>query len=175
MPTDINDIIQYLSPIISTIYRWLPVLRIVFLAISVFLFGFIIFALLNTTWLNKLYLWDAKEFLTKQPYTVKKLFKQWQKIKVRLETGMETEYKLAVIEADSLTDDILKRMGFFGETLGERLEKVTTAILPDIAELAEAHKIRNNIVRDPDYRLSADETKKVIGSYEKALVELQAL
>jgi hypothetical protein len=88
---------------------------------------------------------------------------------------LESEYKLAVIEADSVLDDILKRMGFAGQTLGERLEKLTSASLTNIEEVREAHKTRNNIVHDPNYRLSLDEARKLISIYEKALVDLQAL
>jgi len=74
-----------------------------------------------------------------------------------------------------MLDDILKRMGYSGETLGERLNKLTIASLPNLEEAKEAHKIRNNIVHDPDYRLSLDEAKKTIETYERALTDLQAL
>ena len=88
---------------------------------------------------------------------------------------MESEHKLAVIEADSMLDNILKRMGFGGESLGERLEKLTVASLPNIEDAKEAHKIRSNIIHDPAYKLSLDEAKRIIEIYEKALTDLQAL
>ncbi|PIR71619.1 MAG: hypothetical protein COU43_01525, partial [Candidatus Nealsonbacteria bacterium CG10_big_fil_rev_8_21_14_0_10_37_25] len=95
--------------------------------------------------------------------------------KRRLETEMESEWKLAVIEADKIMDDILNRMGFGGKSLGERLGKLTAVSLPNIEEVKEAHKIRNNIIHDPTYRLSLEEAKRVIAIYEKALTDLQAL
>jgi len=116
---------------------------------------------------------DMTEFLTYRPYGVKKIVKIWSKIKGRLESGSESEYKLAVIEADSILNDILERMGFKGETLGNRLKQVTTAILPSIEEVGEAHKIRNNIVHDPDYKLTLDQTQKALEIYERALRDLQ--
>jgi len=73
-----------------------------------------------------------------------------------------------------MLNDILKRMGFGGETLGERLEKLTAATLPNLEQIWEAHKIRNNIVHDPDYRLTLDEARKVLGIYEQALRDLEA-
>jgi hypothetical protein len=54
------------------------------------------------------------------------------------------------------------------------LQKVTAGTLPNVEEVWEAHKIRNNIVHDPDYRLSLDEAKRALEIYEKALTDLQA-
>ncbi len=149
--------------------------RIVFIVVSVFLFGFIIFGLVHTSWLRRLILEDFHEFFTFRPYGVKKLYKQWQKIKQRLDSGLESEYKLAVMEADSALEDILKKMGFAGETLGERLTKLTEATITNLTEVLEIHKTRNNIVHDPDFKLTLDETKRALGVYEKALSDLHAI
>ena len=154
---------------------WLLIIKILFIIFTLLLLGFIIFALLKTTWLKKLIIWDWLEFLTYRPFGLRKIEKEWQKIKRRLETEMESEWKLAVIEADKIMDDILNRMGFGGKSLGERLGKLTAVSLPNIEEVKEAHKIRNNIIHDPTYRLSLEEAKRVIAIYEKALTDLQAL
>lgn len=153
----------------------LAVLRVLFIFFSLLLAGFIAFALLKTTWLKRLWLWDLEEFLTFRPYGVRKIVKEWVKIKARLDTGLESEYKLGVIEADSMLDDILKGMGVGGASLGERLERMTAASLPDIEEAKKAHTTRNNIVHDPNYRLGLDEAKAAIGIFEKSLTDLQAL
>ena len=173
MPPAFTQLYNFLNtPLVNNL---IMILRIVFLVVSATLLGFIIFALIKTTWLRRMYIWDLKEFLTYRPYGVRKLYRQWQKIKTRLDTGLESEYKLAVIEADSITNDILKGMGFGGETLSERLEKITEATIPNLTDVLEAHKIRNNIVHDPDYRLALSEAKTVMDIYEKALTDLQAL
>lgn len=169
----INTLISYL--ISFKFAGWLLIFKISFIVFSLFLLGFIIFALIKTTWLKRLIIYDWKEFLTFRPHGLRKVEKDWQKIKNRLETDMESEHKLAVIEADSMLNEILKEMGFGGESLGERLEKLTVASLPHIDEAREAHKIRNNIIHDPTYKLTLDEAKKIIIIYEKALTNLQAL
>ena len=166
-----NIISFILNPTFS---GWLLILKILFIVAALILLGFIIFALAKTSWLKKLLIWDLVEFFSFRPYGVRKVVKAWAKITARLETGLESEYKLAVIEADSMLNDILKRMGFGGETLGERLEKLTAATLPNLEQIWEAHKIRNNIVHDPDYRLTLDEARRVLGIYEQALRDLQA-
>ena len=166
------EIISWL--ISPTFSGWLLILKILFIIIALILLGFVIFALVKTLWLKRIWIWDVVEFFSFRPYGVRKVVKAWAKITARLETGLESEYKLAVIEADSILNDILKRLGFGGETLGERLEKLTAATIPNLEQVWEAHKIRNNIVHDPDYRLTLDEARKVLGIYEQALRDLEA-
>jgi len=166
------EIISWL--ISPTFSGWLLILKILFIIVALIFLGFIIFALIKTLWLKRLIIWDLVEFFSFRPYGVRKVVKAWVKITARLETGLESEYKLAVIEADSMLNDILKRMGFGGETLGERLERLTAATLPNLEQIWEAHKIRNNIVHDPDYRLTLDGARRVLDIYEQALRDLQA-
>lgn len=152
----------------------LLVFKIVFIVISLGFLVMIIFLLFKSPWLKMLFFEDAAEFMTFRPFGVRKIVKIWDRIKGRLETGLESEYKLAVIEADSMLDDILRRMGFAGETLGERLQKLTSATLPNIEEIQKTHQVRNSIIHDPDYRLSLDQAKKTLDVYEQAFRDLQA-
>jgi len=167
-----NIISFILNPTFS---GWLLVLKIIFIILGLIFFGYIIFALVKTSWLKRMIIWDLQEFLTYRPFGVRRIVKEWRKIKAKLETGLESEYKLAVIKADAMLDNILMRMGFGGVTLGERLTKLTVVSLPNIEEVRQAHRIRNNIIHDPDYRLSLDEARRVVAIYEKALTDLQAL
>jgi len=148
-------------------------LKIIFIVISLFFLIVIFYSLRKSSWLKYRFLQDVVEILTYRPYGVKKMAKIWSKIKGRLELGTESEYKLAVIEADSMLNDVLERMGFKGEILGDRLKQVTTDILPNVEESREAHKIRNNIVYDPDYKLTLDQARKTLATYEQALQDLQ--
>lgn len=151
------------------------IIQILFIAVSLFFLVSIIYTFFKTTWFRRYALWDFQEFITYRPYGVKKLSRQWLKTKARLNTGMESEYKLAVVEADSVLDETLSKMGFGGQSLGERLEKLSAVSLPNINEVKETHKARNNMIHDPNYRLNLDDAKKAIDVYEKALIDLQAL
>lgn len=121
-------------------------------------------------------LWqDVVEIFTVRNYGVSRIVKRWNKIQNRLELAPESEHKLAIIEADDLLSEILKRMGHQGETLGDRLQHLTSPQLSNLEQVREAHKVRNNIVHDPDYRLSLDQARKVLEIYEEAFKNLQAL
>lgn len=151
------------------------IIRIFFIIIGLILIGGVIYFLINTTYLRYRILQDLVEFFTYKPYGVRKLGKTWMKIMGRLETMNESEYKLAIIEADDLLDDILRRMGYVGSNLEERLSRLTAATLPNIAEVFQAHVIRNSIVHDPDFHLTLDQARKTLGIFEQALQYLQAL
>jgi len=170
---EIDEIIQFI--LYPKIEGWFLVFKIVFLSFAFCFLGFIVWALINTSWLRRLILQDLKEFLTYRPYRLKKFNKEWKKIKERLDTGLEPEAKLALIEADSLLDETLKWLGYPGESLGERLEKLVVDILPNLAEVQEVHKIRNNIIHDPTYKLNLEEARKALAIYEKSLINLDVL
>ncbi len=148
--------------------------KVLFIVISLVLLMLIIYLLIKTTWVKIRVSEDLTEFVSYKSSDAKETSKEWDKIIERLESGKETEYKLAVIEADSLLDDTLKRMGYAGETIGDRLKQIDSTIMPDIEQVWEAHKIRNNIVHNPDYHLDYDKAKRVLGIYEEVLKKLEA-
>lgn len=154
---------------------WFLVIKFIFLAVNLFFIIFIVWALIKTTWFKRLILWDMREYLTFRHYGLPKLDKKWLKIEERLKIGTEPEAKLAIIEAEDILDDILKKEGFSGQTLGERLDKLTTDIIENLEEVREAHKVHSNIIHDPSYRLDMEEAKRILDAYEKALVDLEAL
>jgi hypothetical protein len=151
------------------------ILEVVGIGFCLLLIGLIIFFLSKTSWMKVRAIQDLVEITTYKPLGAKKIMKQWMKIKESLNSGLESEFKLAIIEADSILDDVLKKLGYNGETLGERLKQVSQDILPSLENAQEAHKIRNNIVHDPDYRLNLTEAEKTISFYEKVLTELDFL
>ncbi len=165
-----NEILNFfMSPEFT---GWLFVIKMVFIGFTLLFLSLILIIFLKSSWFKKRFFWDLSEFLTYRPSGVRRFAKQWVNIKKRLETGSESEYKLAVIEADSILDETLKNMGYAGETLGDRLKSLTPKIVSNLDQVFEARKTRNNIVHDPDYKLDLDQAKKTLEIYEKALIDL---
>ena len=169
---DFNTIISYLvaPPLPGT----LLVLKGLFIAIFLFFLIAIIYILSKSNYLKLLWGKDVGELFAETPYVAKKITKIWDKVVKRLESKSESDSKLALIEADGILDGVLKRIGYDGETLGDRLKQLTSAHLSNLDDVWKAHKIRNNIVHDPSYRLSLDEAKESLAIYEKALQDLEA-
>jgi len=149
-------------------------IRIIFLIVALFLLFLIVFFLRRSSFLQFFILQDLVEFFTFKPYGTRKIVKRWGKIKTRFDLPSESEQKLAIIEAEGILDEVLRKIGFPGATFEERLKQMTPVQLSNIEEVWEAHKIRNNIVHDPDYRLSQAESRRAFESYERALINLEA-
>ena len=147
-------------------------LQILFFIFACIFLVMIIFALLRTNWAKIFVLEKTIEFFTYHPYGSKKMPKDWSKILEKLKTGKESEYKLAIIEADKAIDEVLRK-NYRGASFEDRLDELSSTIVSNIDGLRENHKIRNEIVFEPDYELSLDDAKKIIKVYEKALFELR--
>ncbi|MBI5420701.1 MAG: hypothetical protein HZA35_00070 [Parcubacteria group bacterium] len=105
----------------------------------------------------------------------KRVLKAWKEVQDRLGRGDEANLRLAIIDADKLLDTVLKRMGYVGDTMADRLKKITKAQLKNINEVWTAHKVRNNIVHSPDHSFSRQEAVEVIEMYERAFREMNLI
>jgi len=148
-------------------------IKVLFILVSIVMVAGIFFLLVKNTWLKRLILEDFTETFATRPYGARQSFKEWLKTSKRLESGREDEYKLALIEADGLLDDVLRKMGYKGDNIADRLKQLDKTILPNLEQVQEAHNIRNNVVHDPDYKLNQELAKKSLGIYEKALQDLE--
>ena len=151
------------------------IIFILFFIFSTFLFFSIIYFLLKSDWWKRAFWQDLIEVLTFKPYEIKIYLKIWAKIEKRMEMGLEEEAKLAIIEADDLLNEALKKIGYQGESLGERLEKLDETSLPNLNEVFKAHSVRSNIIHDPDYKLNLEEAKRILKIYQKTLEDLEAI
>ena len=167
----VSDTISYLTS--SELQEKLFEVKIVFIFFSVIFFGGIIYFLIKSSYLKVKFWEDMVEFFTYKRYGVQTIIEKWNKIVKRIEKGSESEFKLAIIEADDFLNETLEKRGYPGETFEERLKKVNKEQLPNKEEILEAHKIRNSIVYDPDYRLNLEGVRRTIAIYERAIRNLE--
>jgi hypothetical protein len=153
----------------------LMVLEGVFLFVSIAFIVLIFLVLLKTKRLAYRFLEDANEFTKFRPYEVDKQAKNWKRIIKKLDSGLESEYKLAVIESDIMLEEVLKRIGHIEETIEEKVNATTSTELGNIEEVKRARKVRNDIVYDPDYSLSLDKAKETLKVYEEAFRNLNVI
>ncbi|MBI4993542.1 hypothetical protein HZC33_01100 [Candidatus Wolfebacteria bacterium] len=98
--------------------------------------------------------------------------KKWKNLLEKIKSGDERDYRLAIIEADSIIDELLIAYDHPGEDMGERLKSLNEYEMENLNGLWQAHKIRNKLAHEADLVLPVDEMKKIIGLYHKALEEL---
>lgn len=100
---------------------------------------------------------------------------RWEEIQRHLDSVKETEWKFAIIEADKLVDDALKKAGFVGDSFADRLERVQPGQLAHLNELWDAHRLRNRVAHDVNFFLRYTEAKHAITAYGDILKELGAI
>ncbi|CAF3994870.1 unnamed protein product [Adineta steineri] len=99
--------------------------------------------------------------------------KKWSQI--RQLSSVEEARPLAIIYANSLLDAALIEVGYFGETLSERL-KAAEGELTNIKKLRRIVEKRNKIAHDIEMKsLSEQETNQALKVYRQALVDLGEL
>lgn len=116
-----------------------------------------------------------KEIIEIPKVPTEEVSKSWKIVIEKITSPNPSDWNLAVLQADSILDDILKRSGFPGETMGDRLKKLDRSKLSSLDEVWDAHKIRNVIAHDPNRPISRREIERAIDSFEKALKELEFL
>lgn len=105
-----------------------------------------------------------------------KMQKRWDKVKERLNGSSPSQYKVAIIEADAIADELLAGIGYKGGDMLERLEDVAEKHLDEHLEaLKGAHKIRNQIVHEVDFVVDQRMAAAVVGVYENFLRYLEFL
>jgi hypothetical protein len=98
---------------------------------------------------------------------------RWERIETYMRSDNPSDWKIAVLEADNILDDVVLKMGYPGETLGERMKAINTADFPYLNEAWEAHKIRNQIAhKGTDYTLTKSVAEYAINIYHRIFKSL---
>ncbi|MBU3934725.1 hypothetical protein KKC00_02080 [Patescibacteria group bacterium] len=172
MPIWLEDLIYLItSPEIQE--ELLPA-KIVFIFFSIVFFVGVVYFMFKSSYLKYEFVVDLASFFSWQSVSVQKIIRRWKGIQKRIDTGDEHEYKLAVVEADDLLRDVLEDKGFKGETFEEIMGKAKKISIPEIDDILEAHKVRDSIVHDPNYKLDADRAKHLLGIYEQGIKSVES-
>jgi len=149
-------------------------LRWIFIVLDVILIVFFVIIFIKALEFRPKFVFNPKPG-KRSPLKDPKLLERWAKIIKKAGSGPPQSLTLAVIEADSFVDDVLKKMNLPGEGMAERMERLGNRNLKTIERLWRAHKKRNELVHTPGFSLSPQEAKKILGDYEAFLKEIELL
>jgi hypothetical protein len=96
---------------------------------------------------------------------------KWQDLQKQCAT--QATWPLAVIDADKLLDEALKKLRYRGKTMGERLVAAQRDIRNNDA-VWYGHKLRNKIVHE-DIKLGKRDVMQALQGFRDALKDLGAL
>lgn len=92
---------------------------------------------------------------------------KWQRVIVHINSENPSDWKLAILECDIMLSEILEKLGYMQESIGEKLKAVEASDMTNIESAWEAHKIRNTIAHEgSEFLINEREAKRVIGLYE---------
>lgn len=100
--------------------------------------------------------------------------KRWERILDYINSESQTEWRLAILDADIILEKMLTKSGYHGEGTGEKLKQVERSDFLTIDKAWEAHKIRNAIAHDgSDVILTKRMAKKAIDLYRQVFEEFE--
>lgn len=97
---------------------------------------------------------------------------KWPRVVAHVHSDRESDWRLAILEADIMLDEMLEGMGYRGETLADKLKAIEPSDFLTLDKAWEAHKIRNTIAHEgSDFMLTQREAKRVIGLFADVFKE----
>ncbi len=98
---------------------------------------------------------------------------RWLKVMEQAFSDNPSEWRMAIIEADVILEDVLRKNGYHGDSLGEMLKSAGGADQFLSLDAAwEAHKIRNRIAHGgSDFQLTDRETRRAVTLFEQVFRE----
>ncbi|MBX4200364.1 hypothetical protein KW790_02830 [Candidatus Parcubacteria bacterium] len=99
---------------------------------------------------------------------------KWERVLTHINSPNASDWRLAIIEADVMLEELLRAQGYHGDSLGEMLKAVEASDFLSLEQAWEAHKIRNQIAHTGgDYELNERDAKRVIAMYEAVFKEFK--
>jgi hypothetical protein len=116
----------------------------------------------------------AVVFVRRRPrnLNVDRYQKDWKEMQKLL--AHKDDWKQAVVDADKLLDQALKKKRFAGKTMGERLTKAQR-VISDNEGVWFGHKLRTKLEGDPGVKLKEADVKQALIGIRQALKDLGAL
>jgi len=97
---------------------------------------------------------------------------RWVHITDLLDSESPNDWRQAIIEADIILDDLVTKMGYRGESLGEKLKTIEKADFKTLDNAWEAHKFRNRIAHEGrDFVVTQREGRRIIDLFRTVFEE----
>ncbi|MFA7193503.1 MAG: hypothetical protein WC087_01135 [Candidatus Paceibacterota bacterium] len=97
---------------------------------------------------------------------------RWIRVENLIQSHSSSDWRQAIIEADIILDEMLSRMNYDGDSIGDKLKQIEESDFITLNKAWEAHKIRNHIAhRGGDFTFSKSEAERVINLYRQVFEE----
>jgi len=102
------------------------------------------------------------------PHVVaRKVNTRWATIMLHFASQNPNDWRAAIIDADSMLDELVTSLGYTGQSLGEKLTSIRINDFPTLQSAWEAHKVRNLIAHEgANYNLTERQKDMTRRNYE---------
>jgi hypothetical protein len=98
---------------------------------------------------------------------------RYEKAQQHITSEFNEEWKIGIIELDTILKDLLKNKGYIGETVGELLKSADAKGMKTVNIAWEAHRVRNQVVHEGvKFELNNDAAMRAFKNYTTAFKEL---
>ncbi|NQV88333.1 MAG: hypothetical protein HQ402_02160 [Parcubacteria group bacterium] len=97
---------------------------------------------------------------------------KWIRVSDHINSENPNDWRLAILESDIILEELLDKMGYRGESIGDKLKTIEKSDFTTIDNAWEAHKIRNSIAHEGgDFLITQREARRVIELYASVFRE----
>ena len=101
---------------------------------------------------------------------------RWDEIMTLASGTNEGEWRRAILEADIMLFDVLRQIGYPGETVGDQLKNANPIQMTTLDLAWKAHKVRNDVAHQGEaLHLSERDVQATINYYRRVFEELGAV
>jgi hypothetical protein len=150
----------------------MTVVLVIAVLFSLILVAGVVYATIRT---NQIRAREAKRIREALPKVIQpRRNERWEQILDHVNSENPNDWRIAIIEADIILDELLVRLGYPGATLGERLKEAVRGEFKTLDSAWEAHRIRNAIAHaGSDFVLTQYEAKRAIMLYQSVFDEFK--
>lgn len=101
---------------------------------------------------------------------------RWRQVLAHAQSDNPNDWRLAIIEADIMLEEVLDAAGFPGRTIGDKLKTANRGTFRSLDDAWQAHKTRNDIAHQGgEFILTKRLANEAIARYERVFQEFGAL
>ncbi|HVU06681.1 MAG TPA: hypothetical protein VHE10_02740 [Candidatus Paceibacterota bacterium] len=162
--------------ILNWIIHYINLIKPIAIIVSLFIFFVILYSHMRLRQIGKeeKEKFEARKLKATAPeeHHDEDLSKRWHQVLTHINSNNPSDWRLAILEADIMLDDILEKQGYQGDSIGDKLKGVQKGDFLTIEQAWTAHKVRNQIAHQgTDYQLNEREAKQVIDLYKQVFSE----
>ncbi len=149
------------------------VIAAIFSVIAILLIAVIVYTWVRIYEINKKEHAEHKalfmqEHVSEDPVPMPIINPRWEQVQKHIKSDTPADWRLAILEADLMLEDLLVTLGYKEGTIGDKLKAIEPSDFPGHDRAWWAHRVRNNIAHQGStYILGKAEARNTIAIFEE--------